>query len=76
MSVHACPCVYMRAFQVEVRGQYGLSVLLFHLILFYFLLFFTSILILNGFIVIVVFDFCMYSRIAGPLDSGDPFSVS
>lgn len=44
--------------------------------LFYFLLVFTSILILNGFIVIVVFDFCMYSRITGPLDSGDPFSVS
>lgn len=43
---------------------------------FIFLLFLTSIFILNGFIVFVVFDFCMYSRLAGPLDSGDSFSVS
>lgn len=76
MYVPACLCVYMWACQVEVRGQHGLSVLPFQFILFYFLLFLTFILILNDFIVIVGFDICMYSRLAGPLDSGDPFSVS
>lgn len=44
--------------------------------LFYFLLFLASSGILNGFIVIIVFDFCMYSRLADPLGAGDPFSVS
>lgn len=66
MHIHVCPCMFMYAHAGMPSGGQGITKVICSPFPPYFLLFFTSSGILNGFIVIVVFDFCMYSRLADP----------